>query len=308
MEERVSYALVGLFVVLLGAAFVAVVLWLSAGAVFQPPHERYLAYMRESVSGLSVNAPVKYRGVDVGRVRSMALNPDNLEEVRLELDLVEGTPIKTDTVAVLSVQGLTGIAFIDLTGGSRDAPPLRVQPGEEYPVIETAPSLLVRLDTAVSGMMTSLNRVADDLSALLDDGNREALGRIVANLETVSGALAERRDALGEGVERAARLLEHGEAAAAALPGLLDRFGRSAEAIEAMANEVAQVGAGLGGTFEDGGRDFRRFTAQTLPEVSMLVMELREMTATLQRVGQQLERDPSLLLRGARPLAPGPGE
>jgi phospholipid/cholesterol/gamma-HCH transport system substrate-binding protein len=308
MEERVSYAVVGFFVLVLGLALVAIVLWLSSGLLFQPPHDRYVAYMRESVSGLSVNAPVKYRGVDVGRVRDIDLNPANPEEVLLVLDIEEGTPIKTDTVAVLSMQGLTGIAFVDLTGGSREAPLLQARPGERYPEIETGPSLFVRLDTAVTSVLDSLNRVANDVGALLDEENRRAFGQVMANLESITAALAEHREALGQSLESASRALEQGADATAELSELLVRVGTSAEAVEHMAREFAGVGAKLGSVIEDGGRDMRRFTGQTLPEFGLLVHELREMTATLQRVGQQLERDPSVLLRGRRPQEPGPGE
>ena len=104
---------------------------------FRDAYDRYYAFMRESVAGLSVNSTVKYRGVDVGRVKEIALSPENPEEVRLVLDIDRGTPIKTDTIAVLETQGLTGLATLNLTGGSRDAPPLQATEGQEYPVIKT---------------------------------------------------------------------------------------------------------------------------------------------------------------------------
>ena len=78
--------------------------------------------MTESVSGLNLNAPVRYRGVDVGRVRAIALAPGNVEQVQVTLDIERGTPVKEDTVAMLETQGLTGIAYVDLTAGRRDSP------------------------------------------------------------------------------------------------------------------------------------------------------------------------------------------
>ena len=88
MTPKSSYVLVGLFVLLLGIAMIAGILWLSTGG---PPeeHDFYLSYMTESVSGLNVDAPVTYKGVDVGRVRDIRLNPENPEEVRLLLDSFE---------------------------------------------------------------------------------------------------------------------------------------------------------------------------------------------------------------------------
>ena len=136
MEPKVNYTVVGLFIALLGAAALAGVLWLSR-TDYRGVYDRYYTFMDESVSGLSTDSSVKYHGVDVGRVKQIALNPDNPEQVRLALDLLRGTLVKEDTVAVLETQGLTGITTVNLRGGSRASPPLKAQPGERYPVIKS---------------------------------------------------------------------------------------------------------------------------------------------------------------------------
>lgn len=122
MEPKVHYVIVGTFVVVLGLVAIGIVLWLGK-TDYRGVYDRYHAYMRQSVSGLSLNSTVKYRGVDVGRVKEIALNPDNTEEVRLTLDILRGTPIKTDTIATLETQGLTGLATLNLAGQSRSAAP-----------------------------------------------------------------------------------------------------------------------------------------------------------------------------------------
>ena len=132
-----NYALVGAFVVVLGAVLIAGVLWLASGGTLQKKYDFYLAIMDESVAGLNPDAPVKYNGVDVGKVREIQLDPGNPERVNLLFAIDRGTPIKVDTVAVLKTQGLTGIAYVELSGGARDAPPLTAAAGSEYPVIRT---------------------------------------------------------------------------------------------------------------------------------------------------------------------------
>ncbi|MBP8120458.1 MAG: MCE family protein, partial [Burkholderiales bacterium] len=96
-----NYAVVGAFVLALGAVLVAGILWIASGGAFQKKYDHYLAIMEESVSGLNLNAPVKYNGVEVGKVRSIALDPVKPQNVRLVFAIERGSPIKQNTLAVL---------------------------------------------------------------------------------------------------------------------------------------------------------------------------------------------------------------
>jgi len=278
MESKVNFAVVGAFVLILGALLIGGVLWLSSGKSYNKAYDTYLVYMSESVSGLSLDAPVRYRGVQVGSVRRIALAPGNAKLVQLTLDIERGTPVKQDTVAVLQVQGLTGIAHVDLSGGGNDSPPLKAGPGEKYPVIRSGPSLMLRLDTAVTALLTNLNRSSESINALLDEENRVALRRTLANLERLSGTLAN-----------------------AELPQLLQRLQRSADAFDRMANETARAGSNTANTVES-------LRAEALPEARQTITELRELTASLRRFSETLERNPGLLLQGRPAVPPGPGE
>src|SRR5690606_13963340 len=101
METKVNYAIVGAFVLVLGAVLIAGALWLASGGTLQKKYDPYLAIMAESVAGLNLNAPVKYNGVDVGKVREIQLDSANPERVRLMFAIERGTPVKEDTIAVL---------------------------------------------------------------------------------------------------------------------------------------------------------------------------------------------------------------
>ena len=187
MEPKVNYTLVGLFIALLGAGLLAGVLWLSR-TDYRGVYDRYYTYMDESVTGLSNDSSVKYRGVDVGRVKESILNPDNPEQVRIALDLVRGTPIKEDTVAVLETQGLTGITTVNLTGGTRAAPLLKAKPGENFPVIKSQPSFYTQLSRSLARLtaneqlpelLANLNNLTQDARGLLDAQSRADLKRIL---------------------------------------------------------------------------------------------------------------------------------
>lgn len=305
MESKVNFAVVGAFVLILGALLIGGVLWLSSGKSYSKAYDTYLIYMSESVSGLSLDAPVRYRGVQIGSVRRIALAPGNAEQVQLTLDIERGTPVKQDTVAVLQVQGLTGIAHVDLSGGSSDSPPLKPGPGEKYPVIRTEPSLMLRLDTAVTALLTNLNRSSESINALLDEENRVALRRTLANLERLSGTLAAHAGEIDAGLSRASRTVKNIEQltalANAELPQLLQRIQRSADAFDRMANETARAGSSAANTVES-------VRAEALPEARQTITELRELTASLRRFSETLERNPGMLLQGRPNLPPGPGE
>lgn len=308
MEEKVNFAVVGVFVLALGAALIAGVLWLSSGGAYRRAYDSYQTYMTESVSGLSRDAPVRYRGVEVGRVRRMALAPGHVEQVQLTLDIERGTPVKQDTVAVLRVQGLTGIAYVELTGGSNDSLALQARPGEAYPVIRSGPSLMVRLDSSITALLTNLNRTGENVSALLDEDNRREFKQTLADLRILSHTLAARSAAIDSGLSSAARALDNAARVSGDLPRLLERMQKSANGFDRMASDIARAGASVSADVAGARTDLRQATDELVPEVRLLVSELRETTASLRRFSEQLEQNPGVLLYGKPAAKRGPGE
>jgi phospholipid/cholesterol/gamma-HCH transport system substrate-binding protein len=315
MDAKVNFAIVGAFVLVLGAALIAGVLWFSSGGAYRKAYDTYHTYMAESVSGLNLDAPVRYRGVEVGRVRKMALAPTNGDLVKLTLDIERGTPVRQDTIAVLRVQGLTGIAYVELSGGGPDSPALQAQPGEDYPVIRTGPSLMVRLDTAVTALLTNANRTSENVNALLDEDSRRLFKQTLAELQMLTRTLAARSAAIDSALANAARTMDNTARLSGELPRLVERIERSANGFDRMTSEIAQAGSGAGATLAGAGAtlagardDLRQAAEETLPEIRVLASELREVTGSLRRFSEQLEQNPRMLLFGKPAAKPGPGE
>lgn len=308
MDAKVNFAVVGAFVLTFGAALIAGVLWFSSGGIYRRAYDTYLTYMSESVSGLNPDAPVRYRGVEVGRVRRIALAPANVELVQLTLDIEHGTPVKQDTIAVLRVQGLTGIAYVELSGGGRDSPPLQAQSGDEYPVILTGPSLMVRLDSAVTTLLTNVNRTSESMNELLDADNRRVFKQTLAELQVLAKTLAARSATIDSALANAARTMDNAARVSGDLPHLVQRIQQSADGFDRMTRELAQAGTGASATLAGARGDLREAAAETLPEVRLLASELREVTGSLRRFSEQLEQNPSMLLYGKPASRPGPGE
>ncbi len=312
MEAKVNYTIVGAFVLVLGVALIAGVLWLSSGGAYRRVYDTYLAYMNESVSGLSLDAPVRYRGVEVGRVRRIALAPQDIERVLLTLEIERGTPVKVDTIAVLRVQGLTGIGYIELSGGHRESATLQAQRGEAYPVIQTGPSLMVRLDATLTALLANLSRTSESLNALMDNDNRLAFKRTLADVETLTRTMAARSTAIDGGLVNASRALDNAARVAAQLntdvPRIMERLQRSAETFDKMSDEVKLAGSNVTRFSQDARDDVRRFTTEVLPQVQLLLNEANRLAGSLQRIAEDVEQNPSVLLRGKPAPKKGPGE
>jgi phospholipid/cholesterol/gamma-HCH transport system substrate-binding protein len=320
MEPKVNYILVGSFVALLGAAVLAGILWLGK-TDYRGAYDRYEASMKESVAGLSVDSTVKYRGVDVGRVKAIALRPDNPEEVLLTLDIMRGTPIKTDTVAILETQGLTGLATINLTGGSREAPILQAQGGQTYPVIKTGPSLFSRLDETASRLLSDeglaqlladLDLAAKGVANVLDEENRTVLKKSIKDLSDVAQTLAAHKGQIEQSLNGAAKsadnLVKLTASLNAEVPTLLAGINKSVAALGTATDELARTSKTVGAVVNEARPEMQQFTKRTLPETGLLVTELRQLTGTLTRVARELEREPSSLVFGRKTPARGPGE
>ena len=303
-----NYAIVGAFVIILSAALIAGALWLTSGGTFGTKYDFYLANEDESVAGLNLNAPVKYNGVDVGKVQSIKLDPVNPERVQLTFAIVRGTPIKVDTVAVLKTQGLTGIAYVELSGGARAAALLTATTEGEYPVIRTKPSLSARLENVLSTVLEKLDKTSSNIDAILNDENRQAFKSALADIAMVARTLAAKKNTIDAGINSAARTFDNSARVTAQLGPVIDRIGRGADAVEKLGNDAAAASTNASNTVTAVGADVQRFSTVTLTEVQRVLAEISVLAASLRRLSDQTQRDPGSLLRGRSPPTEGPGE
>lgn len=288
----------------------------------QKKYDLYLAIVEESVAGLNLNAPVKYNGVDVGKVQHIQLDPNNPQRVRLHFAIERGTPIKIDTIAVLKTQGLTGIAYVELDGGAKNAPALVAVGNEPYPVIQTKPSLSTRLENILTSVLSKLDNTSSTIDSLLSAENRESFRSALADIAIVSKTVAQRKKEIDAGIINAARAADNTARATEKLNPILDKIqptveqltitiaqvNKSAAAIEKAADETAIASSNAGKTVTTVGSNFERYTAETLPEIQRLLAELNALSASLKRLSEQTERDPASLLRGRSATPNGPGE
>jgi phospholipid/cholesterol/gamma-HCH transport system substrate-binding protein len=168
MESDKHYFFEGLFIIVFTLAATAAFVWLAKSG-----HRDDMLYrirFNESVSGMSVGDPVKFRGVDVGTVKTMAIDPDDPRRVQVEIKLRKETPVKTDTKAILKLKGITGVVFVELNGGSPKAEFLAAAtPAGQVPEIPSEKSNLTTFLDELPRLAQKFSAIENKTSKVLDD-------------------------------------------------------------------------------------------------------------------------------------------
>src|SRR5215469_11569934 len=196
METRAHYVAVGGFVVTIIFLAFAVVLYLGR-AQLSTQYARYDVYFTGVVSGLSVGAPVQYAGIPVGHVVSIQVDPENVEQIKVEVEVDTGTVIKSDAMAGIETNLLSGVSTIQIRGGTKDASVLVAQGGQTYPVIKARRNDLELVYARVPKLLDRLNQLGDNQLEIFDEPNRKAIGETIQNVRIASAGLAEGGKAFG---------------------------------------------------------------------------------------------------------------
>jgi len=187
METRANYVLIGAFTLAAIIGALGFFLWLAKVEV-----DRQYAYydiLFDSVSGLSEAGDVRYNGLPVGQVIRLALDRNDPSKVRVRIEIDADTPVKTDTIATLELQGVTGVSYVDLTGGTPDAQRLVTAPGEAVPLIQSQPSAIQSLFTGAPELLSKAISLLEKLNTAVSPDNQAAFSHILANLDSASGEL-----------------------------------------------------------------------------------------------------------------------
>jgi phospholipid/cholesterol/gamma-HCH transport system substrate-binding protein len=306
METRAHYVAVGAFVLtMITLAFVAV-LWL-ARAQLTTQYAHYDIFFRGPVSGLRDGSAVEYSGVPVGKVIDVRIAPDNVEQIRVTVEIDSSTLIKEDARASVETNILSGVSFIQIVGGTQDAPTLVAHEGERYPVIQAHRSRLASVTARAPELIEKISDAVDRVNGVLSDKNREALSASLDNIQSFTKGLADRNQDIAD-------LTTNAKQAAASLSQLIDTVeksyagpdglgNRAAEAIadfDRVAKNLIDTNRQLQLTLQDVRPGVRTFSQQTLGDVGVLVGEARQLVTNLNRLTAQISRNPSQVLFGDR--------
>jgi phospholipid/cholesterol/gamma-HCH transport system substrate-binding protein len=170
MESDKHYFIEGLFVIGLALAAAAFFVWLAGSG--HRDDVLYRIHFADSVSGLALGDPVKYHGVDVGAVEGLKIDPADARQVQVDVKLNKQAPVKTDTRASLKLKGITGVVYVELSGGDPQAKTLvSATPAGQVPEIPSDTT------TSLSSILEQLPRVIDKFASV-EDRAHKVLGDI----------------------------------------------------------------------------------------------------------------------------------
>lgn len=307
METRANYIAVGAFVLIMVVGVFAVVLWI-ARVEFNRERAFYDIYFTGSVTGLAPGSEVRYNGIRVGRVEEIRIDPQNLQQVRVTIELDQAALIKADAVASIEVQGLTGSAYIEISGGSQNAPVLEARAGQRYPVIASRQSGLQRVFASAPEVLTRLGELADKLSAILDERNRAAIAETLDNVRRVTAVAAAHAGDLDQAMsETAASVRELRRTLASAndtlveLRALLGDKGDARTALQGIdqaSRKLDKLATDLDAMVQENRPPLRDFSQRGLTQLSQLLGDARTLVDELTRLSDEIERDPTRFFFG----------
>jgi len=300
METKANYVLIGAFTILVAVFGLLFALWAakySADRNFQ----EYVVIFNEPVTGLTEGGSVQYNGIAVGTIEELSLNPRDPRQVRARLKLGADTPVKVDTRAKLSQASITGSPFIQLTGGSPNAPRLTSTSDDEVPVIQAEPSALQNIaDTA--------NRLVARLDKLMSEENIEHLENTLANLDNMTAAIGgpgrhEELRALVSNARLASEqlneTLETANRAVAAIDReLVDELPDLMRKLDATMTKLDSAAGGADTILNENRAAIQSFTNDGLAQLGPTLAELRALIRDLRRVTDRLDGGAARYLLG----------
>lgn len=297
MEIKSNNVLIGAFALAGIAAIFLFALWIGRFQLDRT-YEYYEIVFEGSVSGLTKSGTVQYNGIQVGQVVDLRLARNDPSKVVALVELDARTPVKEDTEARLELFGLTGVALIELSGGSAGSPPLEAQGGRDYPVIKAEKSTIQQLFTSAPEAVDNANQLIHDLRVLVQRNDQNVTG-IMTNLNTVSEKLAASSDALEETLENVNKISGNVESITAGADDILQQdVKRFVADARATANSYRKLGQQFESIVEGNRASIDRFAREGLGEMPLLIAEMRELVRNLDRVVERAEDNPGAFLLG----------
>jgi phospholipid/cholesterol/gamma-HCH transport system substrate-binding protein len=303
METRAHHVIIGAFAIGIFLLAMGFVLWLSKSSIDQQ-FAYYDIVFNEAVTGLSKGGTVQYNGIKVGEVTQLSLAKDDPRKVIARIRLDSEVPVKQDTRAKLGLQGVTGVAFIQLSGGAPASPALKPTPQNPVPVIPSEESALSKLLASGSDIITSANDLLIRANQVLSQENVDRISRTLENLEGVTDTVNSQREDLSLALKQLSsatgelkKTLTTLDSMATTTNDLMKNNARQVlESTNKALESIDRVANATNSLISDNRAAIGEFSEQGLRQLGPAIVELRETLRSLKQVADRLSDSNSLLL------------
>lgn len=298
---------VGLFVSIAIASFVFFVIWLT-GRTGQEEMKRYSLMFDKDISGLSVGGPVKYMGMNIGAVvemrlehkEGMALEQDNGVRIRVDIEILESTPINQGTYASLALQGITGVAVVNLLSDPGSHAALEKRDGDKYPVIPVRIVGFSALMASAPEIMGKMNDLLTQAGKILGEENQASIAGLLNNIEEITLSLAEERETIAKIPGNLNQTITEIQATVVQMQGILGELqpglNSTIENASRSAENLASLTARMDALLLKHENDMSQFLEEGLGSVPDLMDEAQVALRDLEKLVQELQDDPSQLI------------
>ena len=298
METKANYVLIGAFTLATAAFLLLFGLW-AAKYSSDRDWQEYRVIFSEPVTGLTEGSSVQYNGIAVGTVETLNLDPKDPRRVIALLKIKADTPVKVDTRAKLSITGLTGVPFIQLTGGSPGAQALARGDRDEIPVIQAEASALQNIaDTA--------NRLVSRMDEVLSEENVKRINDTLAHIEALTGAVADQREDLRALIVNARQSSEQlsktlattNKAVEDVDRELVDKLPSLIAKLDGTLTKLDSAAGGANAILNENRAAIHSFANDGLSQLGPTLGELRALVRDLRRISDRLQGSPARYLLG----------
>lgn len=269
MESKINYTAVGAFVLGFLVFMVIFLMWVSGVKLTEKPKIIDVVFSR--VSGLKEGGSVRYQGLHVGSIKAIRIDEENPKHILVRIEISETVPLKTDMMAIIEAQGITGTSYIQLLGGSERAPNIKFSTKHPPQIIGKESTIDKVLDSAPN-VLHDFSSLTEDIRDVVNAENRKAFGDILMNIKALTDALREEGD--------------DGASLGGALSKTLKTFDATLLEIQKTAKEIRQ-------TFSENRNNIKAFTGSGLTLLTKFLDTAKETLDTFKRVSEALERSPA---------------
>lgn len=307
MDTKINFFKIGIFIIVFTLLLLSVIFWLGKYGFEKQKFDEYSIFFEESISGLNLGSSIKYKGFEVGNVSEIKINPNNSEEIQINILIKKGTPIKVDNYAMLGNLGITGLKYIELKGGSNESALLN-ENKDGVKVIPSRTSALTSLFDSTQDITTEVMLVLNQIKKVLDDKNIDKFSQFLvkgenslSNVEQLTEYLVENEKKIDELLEEVSGLVKNGN-------NSLKGVNETAQSVAKTANSFKDLSNELLSELKNGSFNIKDLSQESFDKLNNVLNSLDETLLQTQKLVDDLNQSPSDILFKQKPIKYGPGE